>query len=222
MALRPRINYYAEQKAEMWDRWQRRIIFSSDLCSNQTTLAVKLSLVPAFQSLDKIPSPSQLDFDNIEISDDALQSIEAATGVAVVAAASAAGLAEAATASKEEAAELDVTGTYEAEISYTSTMALADRRWFFGANPDIEFTLTQKGNKISGEFSDDRDGKIIKGKIDDDEITFTFYLEALGGETKDGAGNWIVGEDGTLKGDFKIRDPERGVIRGFWTLTKIE
>ena len=116
---------------------------------------------------------------------------------------------------------LNVAGTYTAEISYTKQTPMADRKWFFGANPDIEITLTQKGDKIKGEISDDRDGT-IKGKIDDDEITFEFLLEALGGEIKDGAGTWIVEEDGTLNGDFKIRDAQRGIVRGFWVLSKIE
>ena len=119
------------------------------------------------------------------------------------------------------AAPLDVSGTYTAEISYSDQTPMADRRWFFGANPDIEITLTQKGDKIKGEISDDRDGT-IKGKIDDEEITFEFYLEALGGEIKDGAGTWTVKEDGTLNGDFKIRDQKRGIVTGHWILTKIE
>jgi len=119
------------------------------------------------------------------------------------------------------AAPLDVSGTYAAEISYSKQTTMADRKWFFGANPDIEITLTQKGRKISGEISDDRDGD-IKGKIDDEEITFEFYLEALGGEIKDGAGTWIVAEDGTISGDFKIRDSQRGIVRGYWILTKSE
>ncbi len=201
-----------------------------------SSLPVKLSSVPAFQSLDKIPSPSQLDFGNIQLSGGALQAIEStastaaasagAAEAAVVAAASAgaAGVAvvAAASAGAAETAELDVSGTYEVEISYTSTMALSDRKWFFGASPEIEFTVTQKGNKIGGEFSGDRDGKIFKGKIDGDEIIFEFYLEARGGEFKDGVGTWTVGEDGTLKGDFEIRDSKRGLAKGFWILTKID
>lgn len=119
------------------------------------------------------------------------------------------------------AAPLDVAGTYTAEITYTQQTPKPDRKWFFGANPDIEITLTQKGDKISGEISDDRDGT-IKGKIDDEEITFVFSLESLRGEIKDGAGTWIVEEDGTLNGDFNIRDSQRGIVRGYWVLTKIE
>lgn len=79
----------------------------------------------------------------------------------------------------------------------------ADRKWFFGSKPDIEFTLTQEGDKIKGEFEGDRDGT-IKGKIDDETVTFEFVLEAKGGEYKDGAGTWIVQDDGNLEGDFKI------------------
>ena len=82
-------------------------------------------------------------------------------------------------------------------------MPHADRKWFFGSKPDIEFTLTQEGDKIKGEFEGDRDGT-IKGKIDDETVTFEFVLEAKGGEYKDGAGTWIVQDDGNLEGDFKI------------------
>lgn len=114
-----------------------------------------------------------------------------------------------------------VPGTYSAEISYSDDTPKAELKWFFGANPDIEVSLTQKGDKIKGVISDDRDGT-LKGKIDEAEITFEFTFESLGGELKDGAGTWIVEEDGRLKGDFKIRDQKRGIVRGFWTLTKIE
>ena len=57
----------------------------SGYIADLTSLPVKLSLIPAFQALDKIPSPSQLDFDNIQISDDAVQAIEPEAEVAVVA-----------------------------------------------------------------------------------------------------------------------------------------
>jgi len=125
--------------------------------------------------------------------------------------------------SEAQAAELDVAGTYVVDdISYTSTMPLSDKRFFFGADPDIEFTLIQKGDKISGEFSGDREGKVFKGIIDDDELNIEFYLETMGGEIKDGTATWKVGDDGALKGDFKIRDPQKGVVRGFWTLEKID
>jgi len=119
------------------------------------------------------------------------------------------------------AAPLDVAGTYTAEITYTQQTPNPDRKWFFGARPDIEFVLTQKGDKISGEFSGDRDGE-IKGKIDDEEITLKITLESLRGAIKVGDGTWIVEEDGTLKGDFRIRDAQRGIVRGYWVLTKTE
>ena len=184
----------------------------SGYVADLTSLPVKLSWVPAFQSLDKIPSPKQLDFDNIQISDNELPTKEPAAEVAVVAAAS---------ANEEEAAELDVTGTYEIEVTYAQDLPLSDRKWFFGTNPDIKFALVQKGDEIIGKFSGDRDGT-IKGKIDDGEVTFEFLLEGKGGELKDGAGTWIVQADGSLKGDFKIRDSKRGIVRGRWILTKAE
>ncbi len=121
------------------------------------------------------------------------------------------------------AGPLDIAGTYEIEeVIYGVELARADRIRFFGTNPDIEFTLTQKGDKIKGEFSGDRDGTVIKGKIDDAEVTFEFLLEALGGELKDGARTLIVQEDRSLKGDFNIHDGRLGIVRGHWTLTKIE
>lgn len=188
------------------------------------SLPVKLGLVPAFQSLDQIPSPSSLDFDDIEIPDAALQANQSAAEVGAAAAAVAAAAAAAATAAAgdENAAEIDIAGTYEIEdISYGPDLPLADRRWFFGASPDIEFTLTQEGDNIEGEFEGDMDGT-IKGKIDGAEVTFEFVLEARGGEYKDGAGTWIVQGDGSLDGDFNIRDQQRGVVRGRWTLEKID
>jgi hypothetical protein len=115
-----------------------------------------------------------------------------------------------------------ITGIYEVEVDYGPGLSFADRRKFFGNNPEIEVTLTQKGDKIKGEFSGDRDGTIVKGKIDDEEVTFEFLLEAKGGELKEGAGTWIVQEDGSLKGDFNIRDGQLGIVRGHWILTRIE
>ncbi len=211
------------------------------------SLPVKLSLIPAFQLLDKIPSPSKLDFDDIEISDDALEidkpdleSAEittAATATATAAAAAAAVAAAvaseekaaaaaseekaAAAASEEKATVIDISGIYELEVSYDRDLPLADRLWFFGADPDIEFILTQEGDKIKGEFEGDLDGT-IKGKIDDETVVVEFVLEARGGEYKDGTGTWVVRDDGNLEGIFKIRDQSRGIIRGSWVLTKTD
>jgi hypothetical protein len=82
--------------------------------------------------------------------------------------------------------------------------------------------LRQKGDKIKGEFSGNRNGTLTKGKIDDEEVIFEFLLEGKGSELKDGNGTWIVQEDRSLKGDFNIRDGRLGIVRGLWTLTKIE
>ena len=198
------------------------------------SLPLKLSLIPAFQLLDKIPSPSKLDFDDIEISDDALEidkpdleSAEittAATATAAAAAVAAAVASEekaAAAASEEKATVIDISGIYELEVSYDRDLPLADRLWFFGADPDIEFILTQEGDKIKGEFEGDLDGT-IKGKIDDETVVVEFVLEARGGEYKDGTGTWVVRDDGNLEGIFKIRDQSRGIIRGSWVLTKTD
>jgi hypothetical protein len=43
------------------------------------------------------------------------------------------------------AAALDVSGAYTAEISYSKHTLMADRGFFFGANPDIELALTKRG-----------------------------------------------------------------------------
>ena len=208
------------------------------------SLPVKLSLIPAFQLQDKIPSPGKLDFDDIEISDDALEvdkpdienaAMVTATAAAAAATAAAAAVAAsedkaaaaasedkaAAAASEENAAGIDISGIYELEVSYDSDLPNADRQWFFGADPDIEFTLTQEGDKIKGEFEGDLDGT-IKGKITDESVVVEFVLEARGGEYKDGTGTWVVQDDGDLEGIFKIRDQSRGIIRGSWVLTKTD
>jgi len=174
------------------------------------SLPIKLGLIPAFQVLDKIPSPGQLDFDNIEIPDSALQANESALPDA----------GDASAAPSAAAAGRDISGTYEIDdISYGPDLPLADRRWFFGASPDIEFTLTQEGNNIQGEFEGDRDGT-LKGKIDGEVVTIDFLFEALGGEYKDGTATWTVQDDGSLVGDFSVQDGQRGVVWGAWTLEK--
>jgi len=183
----------------------------SGYVANLNTLPIKLSLVPAFLSLDKIPSPSQLDFDNIQLSDDTSQAAKSSAEDAEDTTSS---------ANEEEAKEFGISGTYKIEVSYPG-LPLAERIWYFGADPDIAFKLTQEGDKIKGEFFGDRDGT-IKGEIDEDKVTFEFLLEAKGGELKDGTGTWIVQEDGSLKGDFKIKDQRRGIIRGRWVLTRVE
>ena len=177
------------------------------------TLPVRLGFIPAFQALDSIPSPSQLDFDDIEIPEDAGGDDDVQAEAAALAAA------PAASTGQQAASVIDIAGEYETEDVEYRDLPLADRRWFFGANPDLEFTLTQTGDKFKGEFEGDRDG-VIEGQIDGKEVTFTFQLDALGGEYKEGAGTWVVQDDGSLKGDFLIRDPQRGVIRGYWTLEK--
>lgn len=118
---------------------------------------------------------------------------------------------------------LDISGVYEVEeVAYSKELASGDRPRFFGTNPELEFAISQKGDKIRGVFSGDRDGTLVKGKIDDEEVTYEFTLEAKGGELKEGNGTWIVQEDGSLKGDFNIRDARLGIVRGKWILIKIE
>ena len=192
----------------------------------------KLDVVPAFQRLDRIPSPEDLDIDDVELPDDLIDALDAAAttaaavgGAAVAAAVVASGDETAAPAvvATEVAGDRNVAGTYEIDdISYSATTPLSDRKWFFGANPDIEFELTQEGDQVRGEFSGDRDGRILKGEIKNDELTIKFYLEALGGEVKDGTATFTVGSDGSLTGDFNVRDQQRGVIRGTWVLEKTD
>ena len=121
------------------------------------------------------------------------------------------------------AGTIDISGIYELEeVAYSKELPRADRVRFFGTNPDIEFAFSQKGDKIKGEFSGDRDGTVVKGIIDDEEVTFQFTIKATSGELKEGDGTWMVQEDGSLKGDFNIRDGRLGIVRGQWILIKIE
>ena len=203
-----------------------------------STSPARLDFVPAFQRLDQIPSPSDIDIDDVELSDDLLESLDSAAAAAAVAVAAGASAATSgstavvaaggssstgAAAVGSRDGELDVAGTYEIDyISYSASTPLSDRKFLFGANPDIEFELTQEGDQIGGEFSGDRDGRILKGEINGNRIDIDFYLDALGGELKDGAATWTVESDGSLTGDFRIRDQQRGVIRGTWTLIKTD
>lgn len=177
----------------------------SGYVSDLDSLPVRLSAVPAFLALDKIPSPSGLDMDDIEMPEDLFAGVEAAAGVGVAVAAAVVGGSD----DEDEAPEVavrGVSGTYEIDdIDYSSNTPLSERKFLFGANPDIEFHLTQEGNKISGYFDGDREGKILKGTIDGNRIEIEFYLEALGGQFKDGTASWTVNEDGDLEGDFTIR-----------------
>ena len=105
------------------------------------------------------------------------------------------------------------------EIDYARDIPRNAQRLFFGGDADLEFEFTQKGNKFEGEFDGDREGT-IKGEIDDNKVTFTFVLEAKGGELKEGAGYWIMLDDGTLEGKFEIRDREYGIVEGEWILER--
>ena len=182
---------------------------------------VKLALVPAFLSLDRLPSPSQLDFNNIEIPDDAFQAFNSEAQVAGAASTPSTGEVSSEVELSGTYAGFDVSGTYEIDVTYGSDLPTSDRRRFWGASPDIEFALTQDGDKMSGEFSGDLEGT-IKGVVDDDQVTFEFLLEARGGETKSGYGSWTIQDDGSLKGEFNIKDHRLGVVRGRWTLTRVE
>ena len=118
---------------------------------------------------------------------------------------------------------LDVSGLYEIEeLTYSKELAVADHIRLFGSDPDIEFALSQRRDKLNGEFSGDRDGVVTKGRVDDEEVTFEFTMEAKGGDLKDGNGKLIVQEDGSLKGEFNIQDGRLGIVRGQWILVKIE
>ena len=118
---------------------------------------------------------------------------------------------------------LDVSGLYEIEeVIYSKELAVADRIRIFGSDPEIEFALSQRRDKINGEFSGDRDGVVTEGKVDDEEVTFEFTMEVKSGDLKDGNGKLIVQEDGSLKGEFNIQDNRLGIVRGQWTLVKIE
>ena len=201
----------------------------SGYVADANTLPIKLALVPAFLLLDKIPSPSLLDFNNIEIPDfeldaSGLSSSEEALQKPAVSDSAAQ---EAATLDKATEVEIqgqvggvDISGKYEIDVSYGDDLPRADHRWFFGTDPDIVFSVEQKGNKISGTFSGDFDGR-FKGKIDGDEVEFDLVLEALGGEIKQGIGTWALQPDGTLKGKFELPDKRLGVVSGRWTLTRV-
>lgn len=118
---------------------------------------------------------------------------------------------------------LDVSGIYEIEeVIYGKDLAIGDRIRFFGNDPDIEFALSQKRDKINGEFSGDRDGIVTKGRVDDEEVTFEFTMEARGGDLKDGNAKLVVREDGSLEGEFNVQDGRLGIVRGKWILVKIE
>ncbi len=201
----------------------------SGYVADLNTPPVTLSAIPAFLALDRIPSPSVLDFDNIDIPDIDLESAEAGesddsgdTGAAVAGVAVGA-VAAVPAAGVGAAGVLDVAGTYEIDdIDYSSSLPIADRRLFFGANPDIEFTLTQDGDNIRGEFEGDRDGQIFAGKIDGNVIELEFTLEARGGDLKEGAATLTVEDNGNLTGDWRVRDQARGVVRGRWELEKTD
>ena len=119
---------------------------------------------------------------------------------------------------------LDVSGIYEIEeVIYSKELASADRIRIFGSDPDIEFALSQKRDKLTGEFSGDRDGIVTKGRVDDEEVTIEFTMEAKGGDLKDGNGKFtFLQEDGRLEGEFNVQDSRLGIVRGRWTLVKIE
>ena len=119
----------------------------------------------------------------------------------------------------QEIPDFGISGIYESEVSYSDDLPTAERGKIFGIDPDLEFTVIQTDDKIKGEFTGDRDGTITRGKVDDNEVTFEFVLEAKGGELKEGEGTWIIQEDGSLKGDFKVRERQLGIVRGLWTLT---
>ena len=95
----------------------------SGYVSDVRSLPVKLSAVPAFQLLDKIPSPSTLDFDDIEIPIDLLPDVGTGTETAAAAATAAV-----AADNDESDAPIDISGTYELEVEYDKDVPSADRQ----------------------------------------------------------------------------------------------
>ncbi len=116
---------------------------------------------------------------------------------------------------------IDISGTYETEVVYASDLPRDQRKYIFGVTPDLELTLTHEHSRVKGKISGDRKG-IIDGIIDDKNVTFDFAFEVRGEGFIEGTGAWIVQQDGTLVGDFRIKDSKYGIVRGSWTLTKRE
>ena len=221
------------------------------------TAPAKLDSVPAFQALDKVPSPSQLDFNNLESELDDLDLSEASetettdetesadtgsdTGLPSadvgVAATTAAGTVAATTgddtatttvvttptpaADTSASEEINIAGNWETadEIEYGKGIPRSLHKYLFGGDADLEFEFEQKGDKFTGEFDGKREGT-MKGRIDDNMVYFTFVLEAKGGELKEGDGTWTYTDEGTLEGDWRIRDREWGIVRGRWILVR--
>ena len=116
---------------------------------------------------------------------------------------------------------INVSGVYETEIEYPIDLPRSQRKFIFGVTPDLEITLTQTNQDLKGKISRDRRG-IIEGKVDDKTVTFEFAYELAGEGWIEGSGTWVIQDDGTLKGDFKVRDSKYGIVPGIWTLTRSE
>ena len=121
----------------------------------------------------------------------------------------------------EELPNINISGTYNSEITYTESTAKKSRRWYFGTYPDIQVRIGQNGDLVIAEMEGDRSGH-IKGTLEGNTVTFEFDLKVPGGSAKFGTGQWLLNTDQTtLKGTWEIRHSGK-LNEGNWNLTKVD
>ena len=116
--------------------------------------------------------------------------------------------------------EIDISGTYSAEITHKNLIPGIRPIDYFGRQPNVEVEITQIGNAITGLMSGDLSGSItgaVKGK----EITFEWRIMNSIGRARYGVGKWAISDDHNIfNGTWT--DFESHHADGDWNLTKIE
>jgi serine/threonine protein kinase len=118
---------------------------------------------------------------------------------------------------------VNLSGSYFSEVTYTRNDFGVDYHSYFGESPNLQVTLRQVGNEITGSIEGSRTGR-IKGTLNGNEINFAFDLIDTAGSTNKGKGTWFVARDGEkFIGRWSSVNASDGsaFFEGDWKLTRL-
>ncbi|MDH3763358.1 MAG: ankyrin repeat domain-containing protein [Gammaproteobacteria bacterium] len=128
---------------------------------------------------------------------------------------------EAVSVASADAPALDISGRYTITDLVYPDEVTRYRRWILGMGSDLEITIEQSDDAITGSISGEVSGK-FNGRIKGNKVTFDLDVVASG-SSKYGNGTWFVSKDfAELKGIFNLKGGSFGVVDGKWNFRKVE
>lgn len=119
---------------------------------------------------------------------------------------------------------VNLSGGYSSELSYNRNDSEFEASWFLGEQAGLRIQFEHGGKQIAGLIEGSREGR-IEGRLNGNEILFSFYVIDPGGNTHQGNGSWFVSRDGKkMIGRWALVKASDGsaFIEGDWKLTRLE